>query len=64
MVTEGMTVQMQIQGLEVDQIQELPQTEIGLDALDAGSMTTLLMNVQMWAQTIQMGMNQIELLYN
>ena len=64
MVTEGMTIQMQIQGLEVDQIQEIPQTEIGLDALDAVNMTTLLMNDQMWVQMIQIGMNQIELLYN
>ena len=33
-------------GLEVDQIQELLQTYIGLDVLDTESMTTLLMNVQ------------------
>ena len=46
MVTEGVIVQTQIQGLEVDQIKELPQREIGLDALDAGNMTTLLMNIQ------------------
>ena len=59
-----MTVQTQIQGLEVGQIQELLQTEIGLDALDVGSMTVLLMNVLTWAQMIQMGMNQTQLLYN
>ena len=46
MVIEGLTIQMPIQGLEVDQIQELLQTEIGLDALDVGSMTILPMNVQ------------------
>ena len=64
MVTEDMIVQMQIQGLEVDQIQELLQIEIGLDALDVGSMNTLPMNVQTWVQMIQMGMNQTELLCN
>ena len=63
-VIEDMTVQMQIQGLEVDWIQELQQTEIGLDALDVENMITLPMNVWTWVQMIQIGMNQTELLYN
>ena len=46
MAIEGITVKIQIQGLEVDQIQELLQTEIGLDALNVGSMTILPMSVQ------------------
>ena len=35
----------------------VPQTEIGLDVLDAGNIIILPMNVQMQSQMIQMGMN-------
>ena len=43
MMTDGMMVQIWIQGLEVDQTPELPPIEIELDVLDAGNMIILLM---------------------
>ena len=64
MTTEGMIDQMRIYELEIDQIPELLQIEIGLDVIDAENMIILPMNVQTWSQMIQMSMNQTELLYN
>ena len=57
---EDMTVQMQIWGLEIDQVLELQQIEIWLDVIDAENVTILPMNVLTQLQMIQMGMNQTE----
>ena len=53
-MTEGMIIEMQIWELEIDQILELQQIEIGLEVIDAENMTILPMNVLMQLQMIQM----------